>query len=224
MDTTEFWDYLPGMLILLSIMTIVIIILQKFGDKIFDKEYTGSNILLFVSSFLFVTLLIVHLFKPQEWTADILKVLIGVLVGAGASKIPKKEKGEGSSVDVSGQVGGDVAGRDINKNIQHLKDAVSKIEDSIVHQNNQISQVIGDLANSDFLINTIYERGDNITGSIARVIQYWTRQGWQLRHFSSDYQGMDGIFLVFNRQMVGLEPEVYYQHGSDTKRFNSLPR
>ena len=220
MDTTKLWDYLPGMLILISIMIIVIIILRKFGDKIFDKAYIGNNILLFVSSFLFVTLLIVHLFKPQEWTADILKVLIGVSVGVGASKINKIEKGERSSVDVSGQVGGDVAGRDINKNIQHLKDAVSKIEDSIVHQNNQISQVIGEPANSDFLINAIFERGDNITGSIARVMKYWTKLGWQLRHFSSDYQGMDGIFLVFNRQMRGTEPEIYYQHGSDTKRFN----
>lgn len=219
MDTNRLLDYLPAIFILLSVMTLAIIILTRFGNKMFDKDYSASNIFLFISAFLFIILLIVHLFKQQEWTADLLKVLVGVLVGAGTTKITKKDKGDGSSVDISGgHVGGDVAGRDINKNIQNLKDAVSNIKDSIIHQNSQINQVIGDSTKSDILINTVYERGDKVKDAIARVIRYWSTRGWQFKHFSSDYNGMDGIFLVFTKQ-TDTNPQVYYHHGADTSRF-----
>jgi hypothetical protein len=202
-------------------MMIIIIVLMKFGDRIFDKDYKASNILLFVTTFLFITILIVHLFREQTWTADTLKILIGALLGAGSSKLADKKSEGGSSVDISGgSVTGDVAGRDINKNIQNIKEAISKIEGSIVHQNNQIRQFTGDNPDSDFLINTIYERGKDIAEPIERVVQHWHGRGWRLKHFSSDYQGMDGIYLVFSKSMASESPEIFYYHGSNTTRFN----
>lgn len=221
MDTAKLLDYIPAIMILISVMTIVIIVLTKFGNKLFDKEYAPTIILLFVTTFLFLTILIVHLFREQSWTADTLKILIGALLGAGSSTLSDKKSNGDSSVDISGgSVTGDVAGRDINKNIQNIRDAISKIEGSIVHQNNQIKQFAEDNSSNDFLINTIYERGDNIIGPIARVVQHWHERGWRLKHFSSDYHGMDGIFLVFTKSVTGKTPKVHYYHGSDTKIFN----
>lgn len=221
MDTTKRLDYLPAILILISVMTIVLIALIKFGDKLFDKDYKATNILLFVATFLFLTILIVHLFREQPWTADTLKILVGALLGAGSAKLADKKSDGGSSVDISGgSITGDVAGRDINKNIQNIREAISKIEGSIVHQNNQIKQFTGDNSDNDFLINTIYERGDNILGAIARVVKHWHDRGWRLKHFSSDYHGMDGIFLVFTKVTNEETPNVYYYHDSDTTRFN----
>ncbi len=221
MDTAKLVDYFPAIFILISVMTIVLIILIKFGDKLFDKEYKSSNILLFVASFLFLTILIVHLFREQSWTADTLKILIGTLLGAGSSKLTEKKRKDSSSVDISSSsITGDIAGRDINKNIQNIKEAISKIEGSVVNQNNQIKQFVGENSDSDFLINTIYGRGDNITGNFARVVKHWHNKGWRLKHFSSDYQGMDGVFLVFTKSISGTSPEVYYYQGSNTTEFN----
>ena len=213
-------DYLPAILILLSVLAITFVILIKFGDKIFDKEYSAENVLIFVAGFLFITVLIVHLFTEQTWTPDTLKILIGVLVGAGSSKLGRKKDDSGSSVGIEGSnVGGDVAGRDINKNIQNIQDAVSEIKDSVIHQNNQIRQVIGDTGDNDFLINTIYERGnDRMTEALQKVIEYRQMEGWSLKHFSSDYHGMDGIFLVFSRPAQGRRPQVEYFHGSGVNR------
>lgn len=222
MDTAKLLDYIPAILILISVMTIVLIVLTKFGNKLFDKDYKATNILLFVATFLFLTILIVHLFREQPWTADTLKILVGTLLGAGSAKLADKKNDGGSSVDISGgSVTGDVAGHDINKNIQNIREAISKIEGSIVHQNNQIKQFTGDKSDNDFLINTIYERGNNIIEPIARVVQHWHDKGWRLKHFSSDYQGMDGIFLVFTKSITGETPKVYYYRGSDTTRFNN---
>jgi hypothetical protein len=208
-------EYIPAILILVSVMTIVIIILTKYGDKIFDKEYKADNVLLLVAGFLFTTVLIVHLFKEQAWTPDTLKFLIGVLVGAGSSKLGRRKDNVHSSAEIHGSnIDGDVAGRDINKNIQNIKDAVSDIKDSVIHQNNQIKQVIGDTVDNDYLINTIFERGNKISAPIERVIQHWQRDGWTLKHFSSDYQGMDGIYLIFSRPKQGDQPQVEYHHGS----------
>lgn len=222
MDLTKLIDFIPAILILISVMTIAIIILQKQGDKLFDKENKTSNILILITGFLFITILIVHLFREQSWTADTLKILIGVLVGAGSAKVADKKSEGGNAIDISGTTNGDVAGRDINKNIQNIQKAISDIQNSVVHQNNQIKQFVGDNGDNDYVINTIYERGENIKDAIENVINYWQNRGWSLKHISSDYNGMDGMFLFFTRAKRGVEIEVHYQHGSDIKRFPEI--
>ncbi|MCY1234120.1 hypothetical protein D3C87_142860 [compost metagenome] len=210
MKTNELINLIPPLSILISVMIILVLVIVKFGDKIFDKGYKAGNTLLLVTCFLFLTLLIVHLFKEQDWTPDTLKILIGVLVGTGSIKLAKKVHSSGSSVDINGNVGGDVAGRDINKNIQNIQEAISEIKDSVVHQNNQFVKETND---TDYLIHTIYERGEEIKTAITTVITHWQDQGWILKHFSSDYNGMDGIFLIFSKPKIGLKSEILYHRG-----------
>ena len=138
------------------------------------------------------------------------------------SKSCRQKNDTGNSIDISGTSNGDIAGRDVNKNIQNIEKAISDIQNSVVHQNNQIKQFVGDNGDNDYVINTIYERGDNFRESIKKVINYWQNRGWNLKHISSDYNGMDGVFLIFTRAKRGIEIEVHYQHGSDIKRFPEI--
>src|SRR5260221_8403130 len=132
MDTSKLIEFIPAILILISVMTITIIVLIRFGNKVFDNDYKAGSILLFITAFLFITILIVHLFKEQTWTGDTLKILIGVLLGTGSTKLTEKKGDGGSSVDISGNSTGDVAGRDINKNIQNIEKAISDIQNSVI--------------------------------------------------------------------------------------------
>jgi len=220
MDCIKIADFIPAISILISIMTITIIVLLKYGDKIFDREYKASNILLLVIASLFFTILIVHLFKEQTWTADILKILVGTLIGAGSTKLSRKRSDSDSSIYNKGTIKGDVAGRDINKNIQNIESAISEIKDSVVHQNNKIEQIVGVNSDNDYVINTVYDRNQMCDG-ISRVIKFWHNKGWTLKHFCSDYNGMDGLFLIFEKpkrtKSDGIE--VYFYRGSDTRYF-----
>lgn len=211
-------DWIPAILILISVMTISLVILFKYGKELFSKEYQTNNLLLWISGLLFIIVLIVHLFKEQTWTGDTLKVLIGIMVGSGATKASEKKTPLGNAVDISGQVGGDIAGGDINKTIQNIREAISDIQNSVVHQNNQINQLASDNTKTDYLINTIYERENNITGGLENVIQHWTGGGWTLKYFTSDYSGMDGLILIFTRPMLGTRPQIEYFHGSRMER------
>lgn len=214
-------EYIPAILILVFVMIITIIIINKYGDKIFDRDFKFDNVLLLVASFLFMMILIVHLFKEQAWTPDTLKILVGIIVGAGSSRIVMKKNNTNSSANIQdSSIDGDVAGRDMNKSIQNIKDTVSDIKDSVIHQNTQISKTIRDPSENDYIINTIYDRGENITAALKRTIQYWQQDGWTLKHFSSDYNGMDGIYLIFSRPMQGDQPQVRYHHGSRVGRQN----
>lgn len=212
MDITKLIDYIPAILILLSVMIITIIVLIKYGDRIFDKDYKVTNICLFVTTFLFITILIFHLFKEQTWTADILKILIGVLLGVSSTKLAdKKSEGE-SSVDISGgSVKGDVAGRDINKDIQNIKEAISKIEGSIVHQNNQIKQFVGDksVTTEDFIFHFLYYTS-SLHKDIETVVTKWTADGHQFKEIVSDFEGFDGMILIFAKPSKTNESTVLY--------------
>ncbi len=218
MDTTKLVDLIPAVMVLLSVMIIIIIVLLKYGNKVFDKDYKTPNILLFVTAFLFTTILIVHLFKEQTWTADTLKILIGVLVGAGSTKLSEKKYDGGSSVELSGdsKVGGDVAGRDINKNIQNIQEAISKIESSIVHQNNQIKQIMNGETETleDFIFHFLYYTR-TLHKDIETVVTKWTAEGYQFKEIVSDFKGFDGMILVFSKPSETEKSTVlYYRDGS----------
>ncbi|MCL2763869.1 MAG: hypothetical protein FWD40_01145 [Treponema sp.] len=217
MDTAKVMEFIPAIIILGSVMAIIIIIILKYGNIIFDRNYKSGNILLIVIASLFIMILIVHLFKEQTWTADTLKILVGALIGASSTKISRKKSKGDSSVDNNGIIQGDVAGRDINKNIQNIEKAVSDIKDSVVHQNNKIEQIIDNNPDKDYLINTIYERGSRVANGISKVIRFWRSEGWTLKHFCSDYQGMDGLFLIFEKPKQSDEIQIYYYNGSDSK-------
>jgi len=140
MDTQKLIDFIPAVLLLISIMTIILVIITKFGNKIFDNDYKADNVLIFVASFLFIVILITHLFREQTWTADTLKVIIGVLIGAGSSKLTKSKEGKDKAMELSGNEIKDSivnqAMRDINQKIDHFNSELSKFENAIVNQHN----------------------------------------------------------------------------------------
>lgn len=215
METDKLIELIPATMVLASILTITIVIIVKYGDKLFDKEYKTSNVLLLVTSFLFLTILIVHLFKEQSWTADTLKVLIGALLGASSVKATEK-KGDGSSVDISGgSVNGDIAGRDINKNIQNINEAISKIENSIIHQNNQIRQFTGQQSiTEDFIFHFLYYT-QTLRKDIETVVTRWTEDGYQFKEIVSDFKGFDGMILIFTKpSSTNKSTVLYYRDGT----------
>ena len=87
MELTKLIDYIPAIIVLVAVMILIIFVFKTQGDKIFDKESKTQNILIFIGGSLFIIVLIVHLFREQPWTADILKILIGILVGGSSAKI-----------------------------------------------------------------------------------------------------------------------------------------
>ena len=156
MDTQKVIDYIPAILLLISIMTIILIVITKFGDKFFDSNFKTDNALIFVSSFLFIVILITHLFKEQPWTADTLKIIIGVLVGSGASKLSKARK-EDEKENTQTLTGNDIkdsivnqALGDINQTIENFKSEISKIGHAIINQYPTIEQKL-DLINANSL-------------------------------------------------------------------------
>jgi len=230
MDSAKIVDFIPAISILVSIMTITIIVLLKYGDKIFYEEYKASTILLLVTTYIFITILIVHLFREQTWTADTIKILVGALIGVGSAKLTREKSESNNSINNKGIK---VAGRDINENfIQNIEKAISDIKDSVVHQNNKIEQIVDANFDNDYVINTVFSKGsheNNTTGfsseglrgicrNISNVIKFWHKKGWKLKHFSSDYKGMDGLFLFFEKpkRLEADDIKVYYYHGSNT--------
>lgn len=137
-----------------------------------------------------------------------------------------KEKEKSSSVDASSSNFGDnakLAGRDINETIEKMETDVANIKDAVFNQFSNIQQVLSDQSKKnegkDYLVNTIYERGQGMPQEINSVINHWSEYGWSLKTLSSDFQGMDGIFLVFERERQNETATVEYYHGSRQERF-----
>ena|SRR3712207_4074306 len=121
--------WLPAFTLLVAFLIVFIILQRKFSGN-----FDGKNILPFSAVALFCTILVFHLFQKQEWTADILKVIIGVLVGAGAAYSKGDDKNSGQSQTAIGnaiqQAMGDIIGE--------MKGDIGQLKDSIVHQNQTI--------------------------------------------------------------------------------------
>jgi gas vesicle protein len=227
-------NYIPAISLLVAFVIIVVVLTIKLKSEQLEKIFSGKNFLLIAAIVLFCVLSVVHLFNPQDWTADVLKVIVGVLVGASAAFTASDKKSEGTSVgEGAAQIGSNnkMAGRDINEtienmqgNIENMKSEVSQIKDSVVNQYTKIEKSLSSLSPQndivlDFLINTIYERGsDDMTKAMGKVINARQNQGWRFSHLSSDYQGIDGVILVFTKPSEGSQSNFSYFHGSQMER------
>lgn len=205
MELAKLIDYIPA----ISVLGAMIFILQTKCDKIFDKGNKTSNILILIGAFLFITIIIVHLFREQPWTADILKILIGILVGAGSVSIVNRNVG-GNSIDISGNTNGDIAGRDINKNIQNIEKGISDIRDSVVHQNNQIKQFVSENNDNDYyLVTIIFEKKiEEFYKKFENIINKYQNEGWTLKQIVPEYNKFDGMLLFFTRKKQGEKTKV----------------
>lgn len=157
--------------------------------------------------------------KDDQITAaiGILGAIAGYLFGS------KGESGNTSSADASGATFGDnakLAGRDINETISNIQAKVDNLQEVLRNSQSTLKVVASNLSNSkqhnrfSYLINTIYSRQLEETGrELNEVIRRWENGGWQLISLSSDFQGMDGIFLLFQKAEQPGEEKIQIFHG-----------
>jgi hypothetical protein len=225
-------EYIPPISLLLVFVVVFVALLRKFTGEQLVNMFAGKNFLLFAAIILFCVLTVVHLFQAQSWTADVLKVIVGIFVGvsaaySGDSGKEGKKRDNGHGVDIDSSRFGDhakIAGRDINEIIENMQGDIAQIRDSVVNQYSAIETTLADLAPQekqvlDYLVNTVYERGsDKMTAAMQEVINAWQSEGWEFTSFSSDYQGIDGALLLFTRPSRGEKSRIFYYHGSQMEK------
>lgn len=149
-------EYIPAISLLVAFLIIFIAVLRKFNGEQLSSIFAGRNFLLLSSLFLFLTLSVVHLFQNQTWTADVLKVIVGVFVGVSATFAAESGRGKGEhGVDMGSSKLGDnakVAGRDINEfidkvfnDIKNVRGDISQVKDSVIKQYPIIQDSLTDL-------------------------------------------------------------------------------
>jgi len=70
-----------------------VVLLKLDADKILALLNSSASLLL-LAAFLFCIVLVTHLFQKADWTADLLKVLAGVLVGRCRRTDKKGQRGK----------------------------------------------------------------------------------------------------------------------------------
>ena len=215
---------LPALSVLIAFVLVTAIILFRLSPPQLAKLTQGSNALMFVVAALFATILVVHLFSHEVWTADVLKLLGGALVGAAATKGAERASRPSQGVNVEGSSveNSNIVGRDyFNQVIEKLEADVANVRDAVIKQSTTFQQFMdGDSSpeSDEYLINTVYERQEQLAEGVERVLRRWTSEGWKLVSMTSDYQGMDGVMLLFSRAADAQAPRPtrYYQ-GSQRK-------
>ncbi len=138
MEYQKLTDLIPAISMLLSAMIVTLVIVLKFGDKIFDNGLKNDNTLIIVVVFLFTFVLTTHLFKEQAWTADILKILIGALIGAGSVKLTQSKEAEQVRMGMTGNdIRNSVVNQalgDISQKIESFKSEMSNFENAVINQ------------------------------------------------------------------------------------------
>ena len=138
----------------------------------------------------------------------ILGAIAGYLFGAVETK--KQDTSSASAINSKFGDNTKIAGRDINETIEKLEGSISNIEQAVIKQGGEKSHT-----NNDFLIQTIYQRSqDDIKDALDKTLNFRQQDGWEFSHLSSDFQGMDGIYLVFTKPTSSARSEVEFHHGS----------
>lgn len=203
-------EILPPILILLTLLIILGFLAFKFDKEDILTLISSKNFFLLASLIIVFLLLSFYLFGGKEkWVADLLKIAIGVFVGAGAtSGLSKNQANSGeinetslSDINLSGDAN-KIAGRDINETIQNIEKAFGDIQQSITNENNEIKQYF----NSDFdhSMHMIYSRSDTFE-EIRSVIEQRVADGWTLSGISFAYEILDGAVIIFKRPKAGTE-------------------
>jgi hypothetical protein len=225
-------DLIPA----LSILVVMVLLFGGLAVKLTAEQLiaalSSQALAIIAGTALFGLVLVMHLFTPQDWTADVLKVLVGFLVGTGAAQAASAKgrssiESQGNVVDASDAEFGDnakVAGRDINETIEHIQSDLTNIKDAVFQQFPTIVRALDGIreaepAQEDFLVNTLFERGPkSLADAFSQVVNRWSAEGWRLRHVTSDYQGMDGVLLIFARASRDSHSTVTAYHGSRIER------
>lgn len=185
MESIKLLDYLPAIAVLISVVGILLVLIKSDIDFL-GKKINGT---LLVSLFMFLIILIVHLFKEQNWTADLLKILIGTSLGAGSIK--RKYSGNNNGM-ISNHAERDLIANmlgNINTNTQITK---KYLEEYNTDQGGKIDnvaiRVIGGTCSGG--------KSEEMEKEINDQVKELYKEGWQLKNvFPFSYN--DGIVLIF---------------------------
>jgi len=166
-------EYIPALSLLLALMLIIFAVFWKFGGEQLVQIFAHANFVLIVAVFLFCIVGIVHLFEPQNWTADLLKVLVGVLVGAAtAPSLSGEPSRRTGGVDISGSVrDSEVAGRDLNKmidQVERMYGDIKEVRDSAITNLENVSNLYGDIREVAHATGEIREVA-HVSGDIREI-------------------------------------------------------
>jgi len=161
--------------------------------------------------------------KSDNLTAamGLLGAIAGYLFGAKANS--GNAQSGASRVDAVGASFGDnvrVAGRDLNETVNNINARVEELGRILSQEGSKLDRIVASQEATrtgpmSYLVNTVYERTmGQIQEAMAAVVARWESEGWKLMSMSSDYQGMDGVFLLFERASNLGEPKIQIYHGS----------
>ncbi|MFZ5953630.1 MAG: hypothetical protein ACOYT8_00855 [Candidatus Dependentiae bacterium] len=201
-------EMVPPLSFLLVFLIIFLVFIRKIESNQLAELLSSKNILIFSSLFLFIVVLVFHLFSRENWTADLLKVIVGILIGLSSTiSTNKKETENESSANVNGSNFGDntkIAGRDINEIIEEMYNEVGEIKDSVINQYSNTSKIVGKQSDlfdqvAEYLFYTSFLIDGEPIENSAKIIQELQLDNWSLFSVASSYINKDGIVLVFNR-------------------------
>ncbi len=172
-------QFVPALSLLIAFLVITLVVLAKVKTEQLPALLEAKNILLLFAAGLFCILLVVHLFKEQPWTADLLKVVAGVLAGAVATlTATSKDKPKDSIAQTA--IGNDIqqAGRDIN-NIKKMVGDLQHVTDSVVNQFQTIQQSVAKVS-------------ANVAGHAAKQEYFHIQVPVPDERFYTDVKELDG--------------------------------
>jgi len=113
-----------------------------------------------------------------------------------------------------------IIGTDINETVNNINAKVQELGKLLSQETAKIDRLVAvqDTQSTpmEYLINTVYERPTERAGEAIRtVVSRWVAEGWTFKGMSSDYQGIDGVFLLFERPSTDGTPGVHVYNGSD---------
>jgi hypothetical protein len=184
---------------------------MKNGFGPFNLKVVGIVLIAILAVILGVT-------KEANYAAamGILGAIAGYLFGA------KSGDDNSSQANASNSQFGDnakVAGRDINETVNNINTKIDELTEQMAADGIKIGQFIAsqELQSKppqDYLINTLYHPElDQLGEEMQAVIEKWQGEGWEFLSLSSDFHGMDGMFLLFQRHSTNISSRISVYHG-----------
>jgi hypothetical protein len=157
---------LPALILLVATVIISLAVLYKL-DNVQITEIVKEHSFVPAAVVLFIVLCALELFKPVSWTADVLKVIVGVVVGAGAAGAVS-QTAMGTHIQ---QAGRDLIGRmegpvsRMEGTIGRMEGTINRMQGMVSTMEGQIQQVNGDvesIRNSAVQISSDRSEGPSI--------------------------------------------------------------
>lgn len=194
-------EFLPALTLTVFFLVIYGSLVAKLSSTAITEILKSSNAVLIISVLLFASVGIIYLFAKPDWAADLMKVIVGIVVGSVATK------GFSSSVDASGIFGNSakVAGRDINEmidNVSSMQGKINQIKKAVFHQAKSSQS-------TDLLFLPIFpENGEPISLS-ANAIRKVSQNGWVLKTATQGYADNQAFVLIFSRSSEQSEGRIF---------------